>query len=525
MSDATSALNSQQSAAKKPMVLLILDGWGHREAREDNAILNANTPFMDGLAKNAPNTLLSGSGLDVGLPEGQFGNSEVGHMSLGSGRVVYQNISRIDKAIADGDFFENEVYLNAVDKAVAADKAVHVMGLLSTGGVHSHENHIHAMVELAEKRGAKKVYVHAFLDGRDTPPRSAKASLKRLDDKLASLGCGRIASMCGRYYAMDRDNRWDRVELAYNLLTAAEAKFSYANSLDALEAAYERDENDEFVAATKLQAEGQADAAMQDGDAVVFMNFRADRAREITRAFVEDGFDGFERKQRPALSSFVMTTEYAGDIDAPCAYPPGTIVNSFGEFLEKQNKTQLRIAETEKYAHVTFFFSGGREDLYKGEDRELVASPDVATYDLKPEMSAPEVTEKLVAAIQSGKYDAIICNYANGDMVGHTGDFNAAVKAVEAVDACLAKVADAVKQVGGQALITADHGNCEQMVDHEAGQAHTQHTCELVPFIYIGDKHVSMENGGKLADVAPTMLALMGMEQPAEMTGHSLAKF
>jgi 2,3-bisphosphoglycerate-independent phosphoglycerate mutase len=397
------------------------------------------------------------------------------------------------------------------------------MGLLSSGGVHSHENHIEAMVEMAAKRGAKKVYVHAFLDGRDTPPRSAKPSLQKLSDKMTALDCGRIATICGRYFAMDRDNRWDRVELAYNLLTAGTAEYQVDTAVEGLDAAYSRDENDEFVAATVVQADGQPSAAMQDGDSVIFMNFRADRARELTRTFVEEDFDGFIRQQRPALGSFVMTTEYAGSINAPCAYPPTAISNSFGEFLEKQGKTQLRIAETEKYAHVTFFFSGGREDLYKGEDRELVASPDVATYDLQPEMSAPEVTEKLVAAIKSGKYDAIICNYANGDMVGHTGDFNAAVKAVEAVDACLAKVAAAVRETGAQALITADHGNCEQMMDHDSGQLHTQHTCELVPFIYIGDKQLALQDGGKLADVAPTMLALMGLEQPVEMTGKSLA--
>ncbi|WP_320837156.1 2,3-bisphosphoglycerate-independent phosphoglycerate mutase [Zhongshania sp.] len=509
--------------AKKPVVLVILDGFGYREDPKDNAIFHANTPNWDRLWRDAPHTLISGSGLDVGLPDGQMGNSEVGHMSLGAGRVVYQSITRIDKAISDGDFFSNPVYTQAVDKAVHAGKAVHILGLLSAGGVHSHENHILAMIELAAQRGAKQVYVHAFLDGRDTPPRSALGSLEKLDTKFKELGCGRTATMIGRYFAMDRDNRWDRVEKAYNLLTSADADYRYDTTSSALQAAYERDENDEFVSASIIQSAGDADAKISDGDSVIFMNFRADRAREITRAFVDSGFDDFERKVRPALGEFVMTTEYADSIPAAVAYPPSTMHNSFGEVMEKQGKTQLRIAETEKYAHVTFFFSGGREALYKGEDRKLIASPDVATYDLKPEMSAPELTDNLVAAIRSGNYDTIICNYANGDMVGHTGVFEAAVKAVEALDTCIKRVTDAVVEVGGHCLITADHGNCEQMVDYDAGQAHTQHTTELVPLVYVGShKQRLLEQGGKLADIAPTMLALMAVEQPAEMTGINL---
>lgn len=508
---------------KIPTVLIILDGFGHREAPEDNAIFHAKTPFWDKLIQERPNTLVSGSGLDVGLPEGQFGNSEVGHMSLGAGRIVYQNISRIDKAITDGDFFSNPVYTEAVDKAVSAGKAVHVLGLLSPGGVHAHENHIEAMIELAQQRGAQRVYLHAILDGRDTPPRSAENSIKRLDARFTELGCGRIASICGRYFAMDRDNRWDRVEKAYNLLTEASAEHSAASAMAGLEAAYARDENDEFVSATVIRGDGEESANIQDGDSLIFMNFRADRAREITRAFVEEEFDGFKRRQRPALADFVMTTEYAADINTGCAYPPQAIHNSFGEVMEANGKQQLRIAETEKYAHVTFFFSGGREALYEGEDRILVASPDVATYDLKPEMSAPEVTEKLVAAITSGKYDSIICNFANGDMVGHTGVFDAAVRAVESLDGCLAQVCAAVEQVGGQCLITADHGNCEQMLDYEAEQPHTQHTTEHVPLVYVGPNCLRLQaEGGILADIAPTLLALMGIEQPSEMTGKSL---
>jgi 2,3-bisphosphoglycerate-independent phosphoglycerate mutase len=510
---------------KKPVVLVILDGFGYREDPKDNAIFHAKTPNWDALWETSPHTLISGSGLDVGLPDGQMGNSEVGHMSLGAGRIVYQSITRIDKDIADGDFFSNPTYTRAVDKAVTGGKAVHILGLLSAGGVHSHENHILAMMELAAKRGAERIYVHAFLDGRDTPPRSAQKSLTKIDQKFADLGRGRIASVIGRYYAMDRDNRWDRVAKAYNLLTEAGADYRYDSASDALTAAYSRDENDEFVDASVIKAQGQADGSIKDGDSVIFMNFRADRAREITRAFVDKEFDGFQRNTVPTLAEFVMTTEYADSIKAAVAYPPEKMYNSLGEVLEKNGKTQLRIAETEKYAHVTFFFSGGREALYKGEDRELIPSPNVATYDLQPEMNAPEVTDKLVAAIHSGKYDAIICNYANGDMVGHTGIFAAAVKAVEALDTCIKRVTDAVMQVNGHCLITADHGNCEQMVDYDAGQAHTQHTTELVPLVYVGSQHRALqETGGKLADIAPTMLALMAVEQPAEMTGVNLLR-
>jgi len=513
-------------SGKKPLVLLILDGWGHREAADDNAIHNANTPFWDKLWAESPRTLISGSGLDVGLPEGQMGNSEVGHMSLGAGRIVYQNITRIDKAIADGDFFKNPAYIKAIDGAVQANKAVHVFGLASPGGVHSHENHLLAIIEMAAQRGAKKVYVHAFLDGRDTPPRSAEPTLNKLQSKLEALDCGRIASLTGRYFAMDRDKRWDRVEKAYRLLTEAEASYKAETALDGLQAAYSRDENDEFVSPTVIRAEGQKSAAIEDGDSIIFMNFRADRAREISSAFTEETFDGFARSKWPQLGCYVMTTEYAEAIKAECAFPPELLSNSFGEIMEKLGKTQLRIAETEKYAHVTFFFSGGREALFEGEQRELIPSPDVATYDLKPEMSAPEVTEKLVNAIHSGDYDTIICNYANGDMVGHTGVYEAAIKAAETIDESLETVVNAIRASGGQCLITADHGNCEQMQDHVSGQCHTQHTTEHVPFIYIGDRDVSItKEDGKLADVAPTMLKLMELEQPSEMTGQSLVNF
>ncbi|MCU6668375.1 2,3-bisphosphoglycerate-independent phosphoglycerate mutase [Enterobacteriaceae bacterium H4N4] len=509
------------SVSKKPVVLMILDGYGYREDQQDNAIFSAKTPVMDALWATRPHTLIDASGLEVGLPDRQMGNSEVGHVNIGAGRIVYQDLTRLDVEIKEQTFFANPVLTGAVDKAVAAGKAVHIMGLLSAGGVHSHEDHIMAMVELAAKQGADKIYLHAFLDGRDTPPRSAESSLKAFEDKFAALGKGRVASVIGRYYAMDRDNRWDRVEQAYNLLVEAKGEFQADTAVAALQAAYARDENDEFVKATVIRAAGQADAAMEDGDALIFMNFRADRAREITRAFVNADFDGFTRKKVVKLD-FIMLTEYAADIKVPCAYPPSSLANTFGEWVAKHDKTQLRISETEKYAHVTFFFNGGVEESFKGEDRILINSPKVATYDLQPEMSSAELTEKLIAAIESGKYDTIICNYPNGDMVGHTGVMEAAIKAIEALDACIDQVTKAVEAVGGQMLITADHGNAEQMRDPATGQAHTAHTNLPVPLIYIGDKTVKAVDGGKLSDIAPTMLTLMGMEIPQEMTGKQL---
>ncbi|EIC9465438.1 2,3-bisphosphoglycerate-independent phosphoglycerate mutase [Salmonella enterica] len=509
------------SVSKKPMVLVILDGYGYREEQQDNAILNAKTPVMDALWAKRPHTLIDASGLEVGLPDRQMGNSEVGHVNLGAGRIVYQDLTRLDVEIKERTFFANPVLTNAVDQAKNAGKAVHIMGLLSAGGVHSHEDHIMAMVELAADRGAEKIYLHAFLDGRDTPPRSAEASLKKFEDKFAALGKGRVASIVGRYYAMDRDNRWDRVEKAYDLMTLAQSEFQADTAVAGLQAAYARDENDEFVKATVIRAEGQADAAMEDGDTLIFMNFRADRAREITRAFVNADFDGFARKKVVNLN-FVMLTEYAADIKTAVAYPPASLANTFGEWMAKNDKTQLRISETEKYAHVTFFFNGGVEEPFAGEERILINSPKVATYDLQPEMSSAELTEKLVAAIESGKYDTIICNYPNGDMVGHTGVMEAAIKAVEALDNCIEQVTKAVESVGGQLLITADHGNAEQMRDPATGQAHTAHTNLPVPLIYVGEKNVKVVEGGKLSDIAPTMLSLMGMEIPQEMTGKPL---
>ncbi|PIE43531.1 MAG: phosphoglycerate mutase (2,3-diphosphoglycerate-independent) [Gammaproteobacteria bacterium] len=508
--------------AKPTTALIILDGWGHREDTDHNAIFHAKKPFWDKLWANRPKTLINTSGNHVGLPEGQMGNSEVGHMNLGAGRVVYQSLTRITKDVQNGDFYHNPVLLSAIDKAVAKEKAVHIFGLLSPGGVHSHEEHIISACRMAVKQGAKQLYVHAFLDGRDMPPQSALPSLKRLDEELVRLGVGRTASMVGRYYAMDRDNRWDRVEAAYNLIVNADAELTYTSTEEALKAAYARGETDEFVKPSVILPPDTPKHAVQDGDTVLFMNFRADRARELTRPFVEENFDGFARDRHANLSEFVMLTEFAADLKAACAYPPMELNNGLGEYLQNQGKTQLRIAETEKYAHVTFFFSGGREDTFEGEDRILIPSPKVATYDLKPEMSAPEVTDKLVEAIESGKYDVIICNYANGDMVGHTGDFDAAVKAAECLDTCLQRVVTALESVNGQALITADHGNAEQMVDPETGQPHTAHTVLPVPLIYCGPQNVQLKSGGSLCDIAPTILELIHLPQPDEMTGKSL---
>lgn len=507
----------------KPLVLLILDGWGYREDPTDNAIVQANTPVMDRLWRDYPHSLISGSGMDVGLPEGQMGNSEVGHVNLGSGRVVYQDFTRITKAIQDGDFYQNPVLVNAVRKAAQAGKAVHLMGLLSPGGVHSHEDHLIAMIELAAREGAKAIYLHAFLDGRDTPPRSAEASLKRVAAKFNELGMGQIASVIGRYYAMDRDKRWDRVQQAYDLIVDGKADYQFNDAVSALQAAYQRDENDEFVKASVILGQDGKPVLLQNGDALIFMNFRADRARQFSRTFTDSDFGGFVRNRQPQLAAFVQLTEYAADIKAPVAYPPTSLNNVLGEWLAKHQKTQLRISETEKYAHVTFFFSGGREEVFPGEDRILVPSPSVATYDLQPEMNSTLLTDKLVEAIHSGKYDVIICNYPNGDMVGHTGILSAAIKAVEAVDHCIGRVVEALAEVGGECIITADHGNAEQMVDHESGQAHTAHTSDPVPLIYVGRSATAVE-GGILSDIAPTMLQLMGMPVPAEMTGKLLFK-
>lgn len=507
---------------KSTALLLILDGWGHREATDSNAIANAATPTWDRLWQQRPSTLIDTSGQSVGLPAGQMGNSEVGHMNLGAGRVVYQSLTRIDKGIEDGGFYENAALVQAAELAASSETALHVLGLMSPGGIHSHEDHIMAALELARQRGVRKLYLHAFLDGRDTPPRSALASLQRAGDFFQRHGIGRVASLCGRFYAMDRDNRWDRVQSAYTLLTEANASFTSASASAGLEAAYQRGEDDEFVQATVIQGEGEASALIDDGDVVLFMNFRADRARQLTRALVDDDFEGFERSVRPLLGDFVMLTEYAADIDTACAYPPQVLDNVLGQYLADNQRSQLRIAETEKYAHVTFFFNGGREAPFAGEDRTLIPSPQVKTYDLKPEMSAVQVTDDLVKAITSGAYDTIICNYANGDMVGHTGNFDASIKAVETVDACLSRIVSAIEEVRGHLLITADHGNVEQMLDPETHQPLTSHTSGPVPLIYVGGSDLAFTGEGSLCDIAPTLLYLMSMPAPDEMTGKVL---
>ena len=510
------------SSKKKTALLLILDGWGHREETSSNAIHSANSPMWDSLWAGKPHTLIDTSGKSVGLPAGQMGNSEVGHMNLGAGRVVYQSLTRIDKDIEQGNFFSNPALCRAVKKSVEADSALHIFGLMSGGGIHSHEDQIIAMIELAIRNRAPRIYLHAFLDGRDTPPRSALPSLIRAEKILLDSSRGRVASICGRFYAMDRDKSWDRVQPAYDMLTQAAAEFHSDDVSAALAAAYQRDEDDEFVQASLVGLPSDAPATVSDGDVVVFMNFRADRAREITRAFVDDGFDGFQRSVVPTLSDFVMLTEYAADIPASCAYPPRKLDNVLGQYLADQNKTQLRIAETEKYAHVTFFFNGGREEPFDKEDRTLIPSPDVKTYDLQPQMSAFELTDALVAAIRSHKYDAIICNYANGDMVGHTGDFDAAVKAVEAVDKCLQQIVAATEEAGAELLITADHGNVEQMLDPKTNQPLTSHTSGPVPLVYVGTSGRQFISNGSLSDLAPTLLSLLDMPVPKEMTGKIL---
>ncbi|HZP66529.1 MAG TPA: 2,3-bisphosphoglycerate-independent phosphoglycerate mutase [Rudaea sp.] len=501
----------------KPVLLLILDGWGHREESANNAIAQARAPNWRRLLAECPHTLVETHGRYVGLPDDQMGNSEVGHMNIGAGRIVYQDLTRIDAAIADGSFFRNPALVGACAAARAA--TLHVFGLVSPGGVHSHEDHILAMLDLAARENVRHIAVHAFLDGRDTPPKSARASLEKLAAKCASLPNARIATVSGRYYAMDRDKRWDRVERAFDAVAEAKAEYRADDALAALDAAYARGETDEFVKPTVIGGGAQ----MADGDAIVYMNFRADRARQLTRAFVDPAFADFPQVRKIHLSAFVTLTQYSDDLPVTAiAYPPQSLSHSLGEYLSELGLRQLRIAETEKYAHVTFFFSGGREEPYPGEDRILVPSPKVATYDLKPEMSCPEVTDKLIAAIGSGNYDFIVCNIANADMVGHSGKLEAAIQAVEAVDTALGRLTAAIRAAGGEMLISADHGNLEQMVADD-GQPHTQHTVGPVPLVYVGRK--AKLSHGSLRDLAPTVLALMALPQPAEMTGHSLVEF
>ncbi|MFM1892426.1 MAG: hypothetical protein RLZ44_1503 [Pseudomonadota bacterium] len=509
----------------RPAVLVILDGWGLSDRVEHNAIRAARTPVWDRLWKEHPHTAIKTSGSSVGLPGGQMGNSEVGHLNLGAGRVVYQEFTRVSRSIRTESFFSNRTLTDAVDLAVGTGKAVHIFGLLSPGGVHSHEEHIHAMAKLAVQRGAQAVYTHAFLDGRDMPPKSAEASLRAMNKVFDELGKGRIASIVGRYYPMDRDHRWERVEQAYDLLTQGIAPYQAEDACAALAQAYARGETDEFVKPTRIVPAGGQPAFVQDGDVIINMNYRSDRARQITRPFIEPDFDGFRRKVVRDIATYVSLTEYNKEFDIPVAYPPERLVNTFGEYIANLGLHQLRLAETEKYAHVTFFFNGGIEQPNEGEDRVLVPSPKVATYDLQPEMSAHEVTDHLVEAIGSGKYDAIICNYANGDMVGHTGNFAAAVQAVETLDHCLGRVVQALHKSDGAMLITADHGNAEQMEDPATGQPHTAHTTNLVPLIYVGRRAAKLAENGALCDVAPTLLQLMALPQPPEMTGRPLLQF
>jgi 2,3-bisphosphoglycerate-independent phosphoglycerate mutase len=504
-----------------PVLLLILDGFGYREDPDSNAILAARKPNWDRLWRDYPHTLINASEKFVGLPSLQMGNSEVGHLNIGAGRVVYQDLSRVDVDIEDGSFYTNPALCKAIALAKQNGTALHIMGLLSPGGVHSHENHIFAMLEMAARNGLKTVFLHAFLDGRDTPPKSAAKSLQLLQEKCATLGVGRIASIVGRFYAMDRDNRWERVQPAYELLTQGRAEFTASDAIAGLEQAYARGESDEFVKPTAIIENGAQAVTMREGDAVIFMNFRADRAREITRALTDPSFSGFIRSYFPTLATFVTLSRYGEDFDLLCAYTQAPIHNGFGEYLSTLGLKQLRIAETEKYAHVTYFFNGGSEKPYPGEERILVPSPQVTTYDLKPEMSAFEVTDKLEVAILSRQYQAIVCNYANGDMVGHSGNMAAATLAIEALDICIGRVVKAMQSIGGEVIITADHGNAEQMQDHVTHQAHTAHTMNPVPFLYIGRK-AKLEDGGSLQDIAPSLLAMMGLPKPVEMTGHSL---
>lgn len=510
----------------RPIILIVLDGWGYSENTNYNAIHSARKPVWDKLWATYPHTLLNASGLEVGLPDNQMGNSEVGHMNIGSGRAVAQESTRITRSIEDGSFFRNEVLNRAFGTAAKSGRAVHIMGLLSPGGVHSHQEHIFALMDLAGRCGVDRVYLHAFLDGRDTPPKSAAEYLHDAQLKMHELGKGQFASIIGRYFAMDRNNKWERTQIAYDLISAGKAEFQTTDAFIAVDMAYARGETDEFIHATAIVPRGGKPVRVEDGDVIMFANYRADRARQLARAFTKPDFKSFKRDHVPKLGTFVSMTEYKAEYDFPVAFPPVHLKNVLGEYLADRGLRQLRIAETEKYAHVTFFFNGGEERVFNNEDRILVPSPNVPTYDKCPEMSAFEVTDKLVAAINSRKYDVIICNYANADMVGHTGDFDAAVKAIEAIDTCLGRVVDAARNAGGETLITADHGNAEQMrsfiTEKVQAQPHTAHTSNLVPLVYVGRPAEILPGTGALCDIAPTMLRIMGLEQPADMTGRSL---
>ena len=503
---------------KNLTMLMILDGFGINNNKEGNSIELANTPVIDKLFKQNPNTTIRTSGLDVGLPEGQMGNSEVGHTNIGAGRIVYQELTRITKNIEDGDFFSIPELVSAIENCKKHNSKLHIMGLLSDGGVHSHTRHLYALLELAKRKDFEDVYVHCFLDGRDTPPASGENFIAELEQKMAEKGVGKIASISGRFYAMDRDKRWERVQKAYDALVNGVGE-KYASATQAIEESYQKEIFDEFVLPTLICNGDEPIATISENDSVIFFNYRPDRAREITRSLVDKEFTGFERPYFPLY--YVCFTNYDETIEnVNIVFKKDEIKNTFGEIVANKGLTQLRIAETEKYAHVTFFFNGGEEKQYNGEDRILVPSPKVETYDLQPEMSAVEVTDKVVEAIESQKYDTIILNYANPDMVGHTGNLEAAVKAIETVDTCVGRVIEALEKVNGVALITADHGNSEQMIDYTTGEPHTAHTTNVVPLILVG-KHAKLKEG-RLADLAPTMLEIMGIEKPAEMTGETL---
>ena len=504
---------------KKPLVLIIMDGWGVRKQKDNNAVLLAKDQTINDLAKEYPSTELGCSGEAVGLPEGQMGNSEVGHLNIGAGRVVYQELTRITKSIKDGDFFKNRVLLGAIDNVKMNGSNLHVMGLVSDGGVHSDNKHLYALLDMAKKNGIKNVYVHCLMDGRDTPPKSGKKYIAELQTEIKKRGVGRIATIIGRYYAMDRDNRWERVEKAYDALTGG-VGLEESDPVQAMQNAYDRKETDEFIKPIVIKGAQK----VADKDSLIFFNFRGDRAREITRCYTDKEFGGFSRRTHPKVD-FICLTQYDVTIKAQVAFPPQELKNILSEVLGKNGLKQLRIAETEKYAHVTFFFNGGVEKAYPGEERVLIPSPRVATYDLKPEMSAYEVTDEVLKQIKSGKYDVVIMNFANCDMVGHTGMLDAAIKAVEAVNACVGRIVDAVKERGGVTIVTADHGNAEQMYDPKTKGPHTAHTCDKVPFILISDdKGQELQKDGILADIAPTMIQLLGIDKPKEMTGRSLIK-
>ncbi len=507
---------------KKPIVLTIMDGFGYNPSHDGNAIFSAKTPRLDAIFENCPNTLIGASGMDVGLPDGQMGNSEVGHTNIGAGRVVYQELTRITKSIADGDFFQNEAFLHAIENCQKNNSALHLMGLLSDGGVHSHNEHLYALVRFAKQNGLSRVYIHALLDGRDVPPASAADYIDQLNAKLREIGCGKIATVMGRFYGMDRDNRWERVGKAYAALVYGDG-VQTDDPAAAVRTSYTvKDEEGKFITDEFVLPTVVADTErIKTGDSVIFFNFRPDRAREITRTFVDDDFTGFERKGGRKKVYYVCMTQYDASMpNVEVAFKPESLTNTLGEFLAKNGMTQLRIAETEKYAHVTFFFNGGREVMFDGENRILVNSPKVATYDLQPEMSAPEVCDKVCEAIESGKYDVVILNFANCDMVGHTGIFEAAVKAVETVDTCVGRVQDSTLKMGGVMLLTADHGNADRMLDVD-GTPFTAHTTNPVPFVVIG-KECKLREGGKLCDISPTIIHLLGLEQPAEMNGKSI---